>query len=76
MWFLFDISLANAFICFIESHAKINKNGKEVTVSVLPSRRQLLSTFLKVRIIVRGRLQMEVFLTTDTGQENNISQKM
>ena len=34
MWFLFDISLANAFICFKESpnHTRINKNGKEATV--------------------------------------------
>eukprot|EP00795_Rhopilema_esculentum_P003910 gene3910-15230_t len=49
MWFLFDISLANAFICFKESpnNARINKNGKEATVGVLSFKKAIVKYLLE-----------------------------
>ncbi|XP_065064057.1 piggyBac transposable element-derived protein 4-like [Rhopilema esculentum] len=49
MWFLYDISLANAFICFKESenHKKINSKGIAVAPSVLSFKKAIAKYLLE-----------------------------
>ncbi|XP_065060872.1 piggyBac transposable element-derived protein 4-like [Rhopilema esculentum] len=49
MWFLYDISLANAFICFKESenHKKINSRGIAVAPSVLSFKKAIAKYLLE-----------------------------